>query len=238
VTSSDETAIESVSFAKERMLVGGHTRGADFGTQPLGSMYHTTTMLTQAPGWVNNWGHDGIIMAFESSTVLAYSTFFGGESGFWGEAVVTTAFYDDQFYLSGVTSKQTDPASYFPLHDAGGPPAYYDDAFDPALTNRLDGFVTVICTDELTSISETANTHPARFDLHRMPDGQWLIDGLPQGRYDLMIIDASGKVVQRDGRFLQGFQDMITIPGLANGYYSCMAIGDGASYAAKFIILP
>ncbi len=238
VGASDLTAIESVSFAKDKIFIGGHTQGADFGTQPLGSLYHTSTMVTSAPQ-INNWGHDGIVMGFEPSTALAYSTFFGGDNGLWGEGVVTTAYNEHQLYLGGVTSKHIDPTTFFPLYDAGGPPAYYDDAYDPAFTNRLDGFVTVICTDEFTPVTELYRPDAGTFSMAPDASGGWVISGLQEGRYDLTIFDAAGKLVQQQERmlFIAG-PNKTAIHSLSAGLYTCVLNDGETRYSARFIIHP
>ena len=128
------------------------------------------------------------------------------------------------------------PNSFFPLNDAGGSPAYYDEAYDPALTNRSDGFATVICTDPLTEVLDLFDTG-SPFAVTAVTNGQLLLTGLVTGLQTIRVFDALGKlVVQEQVNTIEGTSVTIAHRILAEGVYTCTASSAKGQRAVSVII--
>ncbi|MFN3874985.1 MAG: hypothetical protein ACK4L7_03610 [Flavobacteriales bacterium] len=180
VSGASENVLESVTVAGDKIFTAGYAEDCNFPVQGFGNLYHQDAINPPIPSTIQG-GIDGIVRGFSGNTSLGYSTYFGGDQGYFGDRIYTTAFRADRLYLGGTTSKNLDPLSYFPLDDAGGPPAYFDESYDPAPTNFLDGFLTAICTENFVSVVERLASTGGAFNIQPTEGGLWVALGLEQG---------------------------------------------------------
>lgn len=234
VSGESENVLESVTVAGDRIFAAGYTEDYNFPVQAFGDLYFQDAIISPIT-FTNQGGIDGIVMGFEGNTNLAYSTYFGGEQGWFADNIYTTDFHADQLYLGGVTSKHLDPFSYFPLDDAGGPPAYLDESYDPAPTNYTDGFLAAICTETFTDLAEWNANASAAFVMQPGENGHWIAKGLEEGRHQLSVHDAKGALVLQGSVYSDGQRtSSFALPALAGGTYLCVAKGPSSEHAARF----
>ncbi len=218
-------AAESANNAGGKLVVAGATSNTSFSIVPVGAYYNQ--------GTINNLS-DGYLMMFNDNTQLAYSTFFGGIQGVYPENIYTTTYGNGSIYFAGRTSKPIEaPNSFFPLDDAGGPPAYFDESYDPAPTNFLDLFLAAICVELNVGMDDVSQTSVS-FALIPIASREWMLLGLPSGIRRLDLFDSKGALVHQASIAIdpQG-RGLLQMPELSPGLYTCRAVGQGA---VKFMV--
>jgi hypothetical protein len=224
VSGQSENVLESITVGSGKIFVAGFTEDYGFPLQAFGNLYFQEAIISPFTSTPQG-GIEGIVMGFEPNTQLAYSTYFGGDQGFFGDNIFTTAFHADRLFLGGTTSKNLDPTTFFPLDNAGGPPAYFDDSYDPALTNFTDGFLTAICTDQFTPVRELYQADHS-FLLAPQSPQTWFAYGLDPGNHLIELWDAKGQLVHSDRqRVTADTPAPLRLPALAPGVYTCRALG-------------
>jgi len=237
VSGSGDTRLQSVSRANNKIIAAGSTGDPSLPITPNAGLYlqGTVNTLSQMP---STQALDGFVMGFEPSTELSYCTFFGGIEGANGEQINTTAFSNDRFFLGGYTTKPNlVPNAYFPLDDAGGQPAYYDESYDLAPLNMFDGFLTAICMELYTGIQREAIPNNASFTLHRTAFNEWLMLGLPRGTQHIDVIDSKGAILHQSTITIGHIGTArLHLSNLTPGIYTCKASSLSESHWARLLI--
>ncbi|MBP7515603.1 MAG: hypothetical protein KA791_13705 [Flavobacteriales bacterium] len=129
---------------------------------------------------------------------------------------------EDLIYAAGMTSKNTNIFTFFPLFDPGTP-AWYDEVFNSP--NLSDGFTTAFCVEQhAVAVEEHGSTGLAVFDDQQ---GFLVFVGLSAGRHRIELFDALGRSVFRS-HAAGGDRAMLRHPlvSIAAGVY--MVVVDGA----------
>jgi len=213
VSGQGGTTFESVRVDKAgRFVAAGGTLDQQFPYQPAAGLYSTNQPLyDEGNGW-----SDGVIMWLDNTHHLLWSSYFGGNAGFDGEGIKAISLADGLIYAAGVTSKNDNIFTFFPLFDPGSP-AWYDDLFNSP--NNIDGFVTAFCIDHFATGIDDADQ---RIVTSAFEDGNgWLnISGLRAGQTPVRVYNAIGQVVDaftvsNDGKSIAAHR----LPEIANGMY-------------------
>ena len=236
VSGEAENVLESISIGDGKIFVAGYTEDYGFPVQAFGDLYFQDQIISSI-STTNQGGIDGIVMAFEPSTAFAYSTYFGGDQGFFGDNIYTTAYHDHRLYLGGTTSKGLDPTTYFPLDNAGGPPAYFDGQYHPAPLNYTDGFMAAICTEFFTTVPERVVQTTSGLLIHPLGGPYWSAVGLGTGMHRFELYDIEGRLVHTEQHsVIEDSPTRLRFPPLAEGIYTIRALGpDGPRVARVFV---
>jgi hypothetical protein len=163
-------------------------------------------------------GKDALLMAFDASTSLAYSTYIGGTEGGIGEAILHMAYHDGVAYFAGVTSPSLPFVDDFPLHDPG-PPAYFKGTW-LAGDFWMDWFVGALCTGSFTGAVGIAEWTGSD-GLAVVPIGGGLYQlAMPSGTtYRLRVVDAVGREVRTLSQAVATGNTILDFQPFADGLY-------------------
>lgn len=194
------------------------------------------------PTW--NGEGDGVVIGYElgqaGEHLQYYGTYYGGDEGGAAHDQITTAAWSNQrLYLSGITAKGQDVSTFFPLVNPGLP-AYFDGTYQfvPWSTglnqNITDAFVAAICTG-VVGIPELTSGNGATLLIGTLDGGERSLFGLPDGKVQLQIFDATGRRIST--------QIIISVAGrarmrsldAADGVYIVQALADGYLGTARFV---
>ncbi|MBL7938971.1 MAG: T9SS type A sorting domain-containing protein [Flavobacteriales bacterium] len=221
----ENTGIESLELANDKLFAVGYTSEPNIPIVPANGLYDQSTLIGLANGIGANNGKDGLILGFEASTALAYSSFYGGEQGGLGESIRSASFAQGELFIAGITSKNFPIDQSFPLFDPGDP-AYYDDVYDVTFTNWQDMFVAVLCTESFTGpvgIAESGVGSPS-FAAMPMGDDTWQLSGLPNGNQVIRVHDAAGRLIlSEQATIAPATPHVLDVAHLANGIYTVSA---------------
>ncbi|WKZ65337.1 MAG: hypothetical protein QY325_11245 [Flavobacteriales bacterium] len=237
VSGAGYNALESASFSSGKLTVAGATGDPGLPIVPNAAYYNQGT-ISSSFGVPTISGVEGVLMVYNATTELSYSTFFGGVEGPSGDQIFTTAFSNGNLFLAGRTSKPIQNLNaYFPHDDAGGPPAYFDESFDPAPLNYSDGFVAAICLEMNVGTLEDAPLASTTFELRLIGYGTWSVLGLPIGAQRLEVFDSKGATVHQTMLVIDAEgQGTLHLRDLAPGIYTCRASSPSTLRSAKLFI--
>lgn len=228
---ADKTGIESLELANDKLFAVGYTSASNIPTIAVAGMYEQTTLFGAANGIGANNGKDGMILGFEPSTALAYSTFYGGDQGGLGESVRSASFYQGELFIAGITSKNFPIDQSFPIYDLGAP-AYYDDVYDLSFTNWQDMFVGTLCTTTFTGPVGIDDAGASAMLLTAVPTGAntWALAGLSPGKTMLRVFDSTGRAVLDEiAAVSNAGSTTVDLSRFADGVYTVTVNGGAAS---------
>ncbi|MBL0128818.1 MAG: hypothetical protein IPP83_15485 [Flavobacteriales bacterium] len=203
-----------VADLADRIYIGGYTLTDGFPYQDAWQLYST---------YVEYGAWDGVLMSFDPSNELRWSTRFGGEENNGnGERIETLCTWSDaRLFAGGITYTSFSPERFFPFNDPVGDNDYFDDVFYP----EWDAFLAAFCTDGLlTSVAET--TGNPGFSAIQVAPGQFDLIGVPLGS-DVEVLDSTGKLIHRRTG-TSGDRIRIDLTREAAGIYVAYALGVGA----------
>lgn len=187
---------------------------------------------------------DGVVLGYElgltGEHLQYYGTYYGGdEGGVTHDQITTAAWGHQRLYLSGITAKGQDVTTFFPLVNPGLP-AYFDGTYQfvpnsgGVNQNNSDAFVASICTG-MVGIEEVVRTANATFGIGALDgDGRELF-GLPDGRVQLRVFDATGRLVTTGTVVSMAGHASMHIPEPASGVYMVQALAEGFRATARFV---
>nr|MBP8823871.1 hypothetical protein [Flavobacteriales bacterium] len=187
---------------------------------------------------------DGVVIGFElgqaGEHLQFYGTYYGGdEGGVTHDQISTAAWGGQRLYLSGITAKAQDVTTFFPLVNPGLP-AYYDGTYQfvPSSTgvnqNSSDAFVASICTG-VVGIDERHIGTRTNFSIGALDGGQRTAFGLPDGKVQIQVLDATGRRVSAQTIVSVAGRAYLHIREPASGVYVVQALADGFRATARFI---
>ena len=199
------------------LFVAGQFSGSGFPHQTLNGIYDQISINTDLLNGMSPESSDMVVMSFTPGHYLAWSTYYGGFASSLLHEYIYTLLKRNQngnLYAAGYTSKDLDPASYFPLDDGYGVP-YFEDTWQGG---SQEGCIAAFCASSLTGLNDMSDLSS---DLHAtVVDEELMIWGLEIGRNDFSIFDAAGRVVQLgqiSGTLASSTQ--VSIASLSDGLY-------------------
>ena len=207
------------------LFVGGRAREDGMETTAPAGVYLQEAINTNYEG-VQVFNDDMYLMSFTPQHWLPWWSYYGGiASAVLYEDVLSLLKRNGNLYLVGYTSKPgVEPNAYFPLDDGNGVPFFED---DPQGTSQL-GFVGSVCTEALTGMNDPG---AMRSDLNiwSAGAGELLFSGLPIGRSQVEVFDASGRLTVRFSLTTSNtYADARLSATLAPGAYLVNVVGQGA----------
>ena len=191
---------------------------------------------------------DGVILGYQvglgGDHQQFYGTYFGGEQGESGtrDQIATTAWGLNHLYIAGLTSKGQDVTTFFPLVDAGAP-AYYDGSYQyvpwgSGLNQNIsDAFVASICTGTV-GIDELVGNDKPTFGIGALiGDGRSMF-GLPDGRVQLLVYDATGRLVTSEVVVSMAGRALMHTGTPVPGMYVVEAISKAYRAVGRFVSTP
>lgn len=235
----ENTGIESLELANDHLFAVGYTSDPTFPIVPVNGVYDQPTLIGANSIIFSNNGKDGLILGFDASTNLAYSSFFGGEQGGLGESIRSASFRQGELFMAGQVTKGFPINQSFPLYNPGAP-AYYDDAYDISLTNSQDIFVTVLCTQELTGPVGLSELTSITYTMTAVPLGndRWNLTGFAPGLQLIQAFDPSGRLVFDERRVVSPSGNVeVDLSQCSTGAYALVVSGDHGRGMVKVAVI-
>lgn len=225
------TRMEGAEQLGNKLFAFGFTNAAGLPVQSPAGLY--TQGFNPGQAGAQN-GKDAILMAFDASTGLAYSTYVGGTEGGIGETIRHMAYHDGTAYFAGVTSPSFPFVNDFPLHDPGLP-AYFKGAW-LAGDFWIDWFVGALCTGTFTgAVGLNEVVSASQLTLTPMSDGLYRLT-VPVGHaLRFRIVDPTGRIVQDRSAGQHATQFIVDMHAFAEGMYVVQVTGPTATSSVRFI---
>lgn len=229
------SAVDLISCAFDpsgKLLVAGAARdaGTNLLYEPLPGLYDQGVINPDIVGATSE-NKDPVVLVFGVNNEFLYGSYYGGEANAVYRELIFNILHrnlNGNIYLVGVTSKEADPFSYFPLDDGGGVP-YFEELWQGG---NQEGFLAAICGEALNAVG-VAEPSPAEFTLSAkwVPDGL-LVRGLPPGVHRYSVLDATGRIVAQGSQASNGTGFATGLPPLAHGAYMFEVQG----VVARFVV--
>ena len=216
-----------------KLLVAGaaRTAGANALHQTLSGLYDQAFIYPDVNGLTIEY-KDPLVLAFGVNNEFLYGSYYGGEANVVYRELIFNILHrnlNGNIYLAGVTSKEADPLSYFPLDDGGGVP-YFEELWQGG---NQEGFLAAICAEALNEVGIGEFTGSASASLTAAwGDESLVVWGLPAGMHRYAVLDAVGRVVASGSAASNGQRLGTSLPPLAQGTYVFHAPGG----AARFVV--
>ncbi len=226
------TRLEGVEQLGNKLFAFGFSNEGGLPNVPAFGLYDQGFRPGQA-GAQN--GKDAVLMAFEGSTNLAYSTYVGGTEGDIGEAIRHMAYHDGVAYFAGLTSPSFPFVDDFPLHNPG-PPAYFKGTW-LAGDFWVDWFLGALCTGSFTGAVGIAEvTHAESLSVMPLGSGHYRLLVPPGTDAAFRVLDAAGREVLSLPRQIgAGAQVILDMQPFADGLYLVQAIETGVARSVRLI---
>jgi hypothetical protein len=188
-------------------FVAGQSWDTQLATIELPGLYDQPTMLGIG---------DGVIMAFTPDHWLSWFTRYGGnEPGGHADEILALSLKPGRLYASGSTDAAYDDnlGLFFPLTDPQNG-AWFDEQLFPT----SDAFVAAFCMDGIFTGIDHASALEAAHHIIAMQDAIAIV-GLPDGRHQLTLHDALGRLVVSKSVMSSGGVARAPLRSLAMGCY-------------------
>jgi len=234
----ERSGIHGLELAADKLFAVGYINGEFIPIQTQGGLYSQSTIVGGDPGFSGSDGLDGVILGFEPSTALSYSSFFGGDQGGNGEGIRTASYKGGILMLGGITSKGFPASSVFPFYDPSDP-AYFDEDYDQDPLNYKDIFMTALCVGAYTNQVGITDLVQTSADLRMIPLGrqQFQLQGLPEGINTIQVMDSRGRLLNEVQRTIApNGAAIIDLAGQSAATYVIRALSKGMVLAGKLIV--